>query len=64
MALLEAVERPVYQRIAEEASQLRRLGMNNARIAQHLQVDAKTVAKATEWLSQRDEIPFRSESAD
>jgi hypothetical protein len=38
--------------------------MNNARIAQQLQVDAKTVAKAAEWLSQRDETLFRSESAD
>ena len=64
MALLEVGERPVYQMIAEEALKLRQLGMNNARIAQHLRVDAKTVAKATEWLSQRNEFPLRSESVD
>lgn len=46
VALLEAEERPVYQRIAEEGSQLQRLGMNNARIARHLKVDPKTVQKA------------------
>jgi len=49
VALLEAEERPVYQRIAEEASQLQRLGMNIARIALHLGVDAKTVKKAADW---------------
>jgi hypothetical protein len=46
VALLEAAERPVYQRIAGEALQLRRLGMNNAVIARKLGVDAKTVEKA------------------
>jgi len=52
VALLEAEERPVYQRIAEEALKLRRLGMNNARIAHILRVDAKTAAKAIDWSSQ------------
>ena len=46
VALLETEERPVYQRIAEEALQLRRLGINNAAIARKLGVDAKTVEKA------------------
>lgn len=49
VALLEAEERPVYQRIAEEAERLLRLGMNYAKIARRLEVDAKTIAKAIAW---------------
>jgi hypothetical protein len=52
VALLEAEERPVYQRIAGEAAHLRRLGMNSARIALHFRVDAKTVRKAINWSGQ------------
>lgn len=51
VALLEVGGRPVYQRIAGEALQMRRLGMSIARIARHLQVDAKTVLKAVETIS-------------
>jgi len=49
VALLEDEVRPVYQRIAGEAAQLRRLGMNDAVIARQLGVDAKTVEKAIRW---------------
>jgi hypothetical protein len=46
VALLQAEEPPVYQRIAEEAELLRRLRFSNSKIARHLRVDDKTVAKA------------------
>jgi hypothetical protein len=49
VALLEVEEQPLYQRIAEEALHLHRLGLNYARIARLLGVDAKTVAKAIGW---------------
>ena len=49
VALLEAEERPVYQRIAEEVVNLVRLGMRNSAIARRLNVDAKTVAKGLKW---------------
>ena len=39
----------MYQRIAEEAEHLRRLGLNDPKIARHLGVDSKTVAKAIRW---------------
>ncbi len=48
-ALLKAENRPVYQRISEEAEHLRRLGLNDSRVARHLGVDSKTVAKAICW---------------
>ena len=48
-AMLEAEEQPMYQRIAEEAAHLRRLGLNDSKVAQHLRVDSKTVAKAIRW---------------
>jgi len=46
VALLEAEERPVYQRIGVEVAKLARLGMRKAAIARRLGVDAKTVKKA------------------
>lgn len=49
VALLEAEERPVYQRIAGEVKKLVRLGMGPSVIARRLGVDAKTVAKAIRW---------------
>jgi hypothetical protein len=49
VALLEAEERPAYQRIADEAKKLHRLGLSNSKIARHLGVDDKTVAKAIRW---------------
>lgn len=53
VTLLEVGERPVYQRIAGEAAHLRRLGMNNARIALRLGVDPKSVEKAICWLDRQ-----------
>ena len=49
VALLEAEERPVYQRIAEQAENFYLLGLSNCKIARHLGVDDKTVAKAIRW---------------
>ena len=51
VALLEAEERPVYQRIAGEATRMQRLGMRKAAIARKFGVDAKTVGKAIRFLS-------------
>jgi len=49
VVLLEAEEQPMYQRIAEEAAHLHRLVLNKTKIARHLGVDSKTVAKAIRW---------------
>lgn len=49
VALLETEKPPLYQRIADEAENMRRLGLSNSKIAQHLRVDDKTVAKAIRW---------------
>ncbi len=56
MALLENEEQPVYQRIAEEAEELRGLGLSNSKTAQHLGVDDKTVEKAIRWRNINAEI--------
>jgi len=48
-ALLEAEEQPAYQRIAEEADDLRLLGLSNSKIARRLGADGKTVARAIRW---------------
>ncbi|MHB8834943.1 MAG: hypothetical protein ACYC9Y_04465 [Candidatus Methylomirabilia bacterium] len=52
VALLEAEERPVYQKIAGEVVKLMRLGMRNAAIARKLGVDAKTVKKSIDQARQ------------
>jgi hypothetical protein len=49
VALLDTEERPVFQRIAEEAENLRALGLGISKIARHLGVDDKTVEKAIRW---------------
>lgn len=43
-------EAPTYQRIACEAERLRALGLSLNRIAEHLGVDDKTVAKSLAWI--------------
>ncbi len=52
-ALLETAEAPAYQRIAQEAKHLQQLGLSLSRIAKHLGVTDKTVAKAIRWVSSR-----------
>jgi hypothetical protein len=49
--LLEAgpTQAPVYQRIADRALQLERLGLSHRRIASNLGVTGKTVTKAIAW---------------
>ncbi len=42
-------EAPTYQRIAREVERLRALGLSFNKIAEHLGVDDKTVAKALGW---------------
>ena len=49
VALLEAEEQPVYQRIAGDVAKLAKLGMRNAAVARRLGVDPKTVSKSMEW---------------
>jgi len=50
VALLDAEQPPTYQRIASEAKHLQELGLTYSRIAGHLGVDHKTVAKGIRWL--------------
>ena len=45
-ALLETAQAPLYQRIAPKAMRLWELGLSLSRIAQHLGVTDKTVAKS------------------
>ena len=49
VTLLDTTPPPQYQRIAQEASQLKQLGLSMYRIARKLGVDDKTVAKAIRW---------------
>jgi hypothetical protein len=51
--LLETEEPPKYQKIAERALQLNKLGLCNEAIARHIGVDGKTVAKALTWILDR-----------
>ena len=53
MALLETVEPPKYQRIAEKAVRMSQLGLINAAIARRIGVDGKTVVKALSWILDR-----------
>jgi len=48
--MVGAAERPVYQRIAREALQLRELGMSDRTIAGRLGLTDKTIAKAIAWV--------------
>ena len=49
-AILETLEAPTYQRIAEKARHLHQLGLNLSRIAQALGVSDKTVGKGIAWI--------------
>jgi hypothetical protein len=49
--LVDTAERPVYQRIAASALQLRELGLSDRVIARRLGVTDKTVAKGIAWLA-------------
>ena len=51
--LLETKRRPLYQRVARNALQLRELGLSYSAIARRLGVDAKTVTKAVRWLQEK-----------
>jgi hypothetical protein len=51
--LLETVEPPKHQQIAEKTFQLNKLGLGNEAIARHIGVDGKTVAKALSWILDR-----------
>ena len=50
-ATLEETEvRPLYQRVARKVQHLRGLGLSYCAIAERLEVDDKTAAKASRWL--------------
>jgi hypothetical protein len=51
--LLETVEPPKYQQIAEKTFRLNRLDLCNEAIALHLGIDGETVAKALRWILDR-----------
>ena len=53
VAVLETERAPEYQRIAQKAAHLHRLGLSMSRIATALGVTDKTVAKAIRWLDRR-----------
>ena len=46
---LTEAEAPAYQRIARDVERLHALGLSLNKIAQHLGLDDKTVAKALRW---------------
>lgn len=50
VALADLAKPPCYQKIANEAVHLYRLGMNTNRIAAALEVDRTTVARALRWI--------------
>ena len=50
LALLKTEARPLYQQEAGKALHLRELGLSYCAIANRLEVDDKTVAKAIQWL--------------
>jgi hypothetical protein len=50
ITLFQAVEAPVYQRIAAWALHLRQLGLTPAVIARYLGVSDRTAAKAIVWI--------------
>ena len=53
VALLETVEPPRWQQIAEKALHLNQFGLCNQGIVRHVGVDGKTVAKALSWILDR-----------
>jgi hypothetical protein len=61
VALLEAVERPVYQRIAEEIVKLARLGMRKAAIARKLGVMPRPSRRPSIWRVGQANATCRSE---
>jgi len=54
--LLEAIDQPVYQKIASKVEQLQRLGLGSSRIAKSLGVSNKTVARAIKWQERIDDL--------
>ena len=50
VTIIEPKTKPVYQQIATECLHLNELGFSNYRIARILNVDAKMVAKAINWI--------------
>jgi len=46
---LTEAEAPIYQRIARDVERLRALGLSLNKIAEHLGLDDKTVAKGLRW---------------
>jgi len=51
-----ATDRPLYQRISQDVSHLRALGLSLSQIAAHLGVTDKTAAKALAWADNADAL--------
>ena len=56
--LLNTAQEPIYQKIANKSLHLRELGFSNGKIAEHLNVDEKTVAKAITWKAGKNSDNF------
>ena len=52
--LLNTAQEPIYQKIANKSLHLRELGFSNRKIAEHFNVDEKTVAKAMTWMVEKN----------
>ena len=52
--LLNTVSNPIYQTIAKKSLHLKDLGMSHRKIADHLGVDEKTVAKTIHWIAEKN----------
>ena len=50
VSLVDYSSMPAYQEIANKCLQSKELGLSNRKIALHLFVDEKTVAKAINWI--------------
>ena len=48
--LLRTEREPIFQKISKRSLHLKELGLSNRKIANHLNVDEKTVAKAITWM--------------
>jgi len=56
VVLVEPEEPPDYQRLGEEAAQLRALGLSYRRIGERLGVTDKTVRRAVAWRVRRQGV--------
>ena len=56
--LLNIAQEPIYKKIASKSLHLKELGFSNRKIASHLNVDEKTVAKSITWMIDQNSDNF------